>query len=121
VVGMLLFENAHHDPRHHMLNVLLAPGEGLLDFNPTQSPYVVHRPFRLSLGSPRRQGRHRLLSPEHVTRLVRDQDHANAINLTLCLGRLYPTAAHDAGPTSASVGLVDTTGDGEVSLHEPNM
>jgi hypothetical protein len=97
------------------------PGEGLLDFSPTQSPYLVQRPFRLSLGSPRRQGRQRLLPPEHVADLVRGQDRANTTNLALRLGRLNRTAAHDTGPTSASVGLVDTIGDGETSLREPNM
>jgi hypothetical protein len=52
---------------------------------------------------------------------VRGQDRANTTNLALRLGRLNRTAAHDAGPTSASVGLVDTIGDGETSLREPNM
>jgi hypothetical protein len=32
VVGMLLLENADHDPRHHLLNVLLVRSEDLLDF-----------------------------------------------------------------------------------------
>jgi hypothetical protein len=52
---------------------------------------------------------------------VRDQDHANAIDLALRLGRPYRTTAHDAGPTGASVSLVDTTGDGETPLRKPNM
>jgi hypothetical protein len=38
VVGVLLLENADHDSRHHSLNVLLVPGEGLLDFSPTRGP-----------------------------------------------------------------------------------
>ena len=78
-------------------------------------------PFALSLRAPRSQGRQRLLSPEHVTYLVREQDHANPINLALRLGCLYRTAAHDAGPTSASVSLVDTIGNGKAPLCEPNM
>ena len=48
MVGVLFLENADHDPRHHMLTVILVPGEGLLDFSPTQRPYGVHRPFGLS-------------------------------------------------------------------------
>jgi hypothetical protein len=35
---MLLLENADHDPRHHLLNVLLVPGEDLLDFSPKWQP-----------------------------------------------------------------------------------
>ena len=49
---------------------------------------------------------------------MRDQDHANAIDLALRLGRPYRTTAHDAGPTSASVSPVDTTGDGETPLRQ---
>jgi hypothetical protein len=52
---------------------------------------------------------------------VRDHDNAHAINLTLRLGRVDRTAAHDAGPTSGSVGLVDAIGDGKASLRETNM
>ena len=52
---------------------------------------------------------------------MRDQDHANAIDLALRLGRPYRTTAHDAGPTGASVSLVDTTGDGETTLRKPDM
>ena len=46
---------------------------------------------------------------------------AHAINLALRLRSRYRTAAHDAGPTSASVSPVDTTGDGETPLRKPNM
>ena len=58
---------------------------------------------------------HRFLPPDHV------HDHANAINLALLLGSLNRMAAHDAGPTHASVGLVDTAGDRETLLRKPDM
>ena len=52
---------------------------------------------------------------------MRDQDRANAINLALLLGSPNRTAAHDAGPTNATVSLIDTTGDGETPLRKPDM
>ena len=81
---------------------------------------LAREPFELLLRSPRGQRRHRLLSPEHVTGFVRDQDHAGASNLILRLGSLYGPAAHVAGPTSAPMRLVDTAGDRETVLIEPD-
>ena len=40
--------------------------------------------------------RNRLLAPQHVAPLVRDQDDDHAVEFALDLGRVYRTATYDA-------------------------
>jgi hypothetical protein len=56
-----------------------------------------------------------LLSPEPVTRLMRDEDDARPVALMLNFGRGYLTAAHDARSASAFVRFVHAAG-GEQAL-----
>jgi hypothetical protein len=56
-----------------------------------------------------------LLSPEPVTRLMRDEDDARPVGLMLHFGRRYLTAADDARSASAFVRLVHAAG-GEQAL-----
>src|SRR5689334_9682308 len=91
----------------------------------TQSPEADEPPSSgcpvgFLLRSLRSQERHRFLSPESVTSLVRDQNPACAADFMLDLRRHYCPATHDAGPTNAPLRPVDPTSNGETSLREPN-
>jgi hypothetical protein len=70
----------------------------LIGHGPRSMRSAVHLPlFRVTVIA-----RLRLLPPQHVARLVRDQNDASAVEFTLDLGRLNRTAADKArspGPT----------------------
>jgi len=57
-----------------------------------------------------------LLSPEHATSLVRDQDVAHTIDYMFHFGRPYRMAAHDAGTAGASMNLVYAIDNGQAPL-----
>ena len=69
-------------------------------------------PFGLSLGSVLLATRYRLFAPQSMTNLVREQDHAGAIDFILRLGRPYFMTAHQAESTPAPVRFVGTDDDG---------
>lgn len=74
----------------------------------------------LSLRSPRCEARHRLLPPEHVTRLVRGQDDTCVSDFTCHVGRLDRSTAYDARAAGASMRLVHAIGAGQTLLREPD-
>jgi hypothetical protein len=57
-----------------------------------------------------------LLPPELVASLVSIEEYPVPTDLVLDLGRFYGTAAHDAGPTSAGMGLRHAIDGGQASL-----
>ena len=67
-----------------------------------------------------RTARNRLLAPQHVARLVRDQDHVYAVEFALDFGRLYCAATDDARAARPSMGLGDAVDGGQAALEEPS-
>jgi len=78
-----------------------SPAPLLLDSVPSGAPY------------------NRLLSPELVAGLVREQEHARALNFALDLGRFYRNTTHDAWTAGSSMGPQNTIDGGQSTLPEP--
>src|SRR6266446_1521714 len=63
--------------------------------------------------------RYRLLAPQHVAPLVRDQDNDHAVEFALDLGRVYRTAAHDARSAGPAMGFRHAIDERQAALGQP--
>ncbi len=63
-----------------------------------------------------RTARNRLLAPQHVARLVRDQDDDYTVEFALDFGRLYCAATDDARTAGPSMGLGYAIDNGQTRL-----